>query len=73
VCRISAILTTAWFTISLVSCSTMRGATADSEALAAQVDVAIITVLPEEYHAVLRKLENVRHVIEPDGRANVYV
>jgi nucleoside phosphorylase len=35
--------------------------------------VAIITVLPVEYHAVLRKLENVRPVMDPDGRANVYV
>ena len=51
----------------------MRGATADSEALAAQVDVAIITVLPEEYHAVLQKLDNVRLVMEPDGRPNAYV
>ena len=51
----------------------MRGVTADAEALAAQVDVAIITVLPEEYHAVLQKLDNVRLVMEPDGRPNAYV
>ena len=47
--------------------------TTDSEATAAQVDVAIITVLPEENHAVLQKLENVRLVMEPDGRPNAYL
>jgi len=57
-----------------VSCSATRGATVAPEAFGGgQVDVAIITVLPEEYHAVLRKLENVRPVMDPDGRANVYV
>lgn len=59
--------------ISLVGCSSMRATMTNSDVREARVDVAIITVLPEEYHAVLRKLENVRHVIEPDGRANVYV
>jgi len=73
VSRIGAILTAACCLVSLVGCSSMRGVTANSEVREAEVDVAIITVLPEEYHAVLRKLENVRHVMEPGGRPNVYV
>jgi len=71
--RIGAILTASWFLVSLASCSSTRGATADPEAFGGQVDVAIITVIPEEYHAVLRKLDNVRPVIEPDGRSNAFV
>ena len=71
--RIGAILTGVWCLVSLVSCSSTRGATAEPEAFGGQVDVAIITVLPEEYHAVLGKLENVRPVIEPDGRSNAFV
>jgi nucleoside phosphorylase len=51
----------------------MRGVTGNSETLRAEVDIAIITVIPEEYHAVLRKLKNIRPVIERDGRSNVYV
>ena len=51
----------------------MRGGAASSKELDAGVDVAIITTLPQEYHAVLRKLENVRYLIEPDGRPNVYL
>jgi len=45
----------------------------ESEGLEEQIDVAIVTVLPEEYHAVLRKLENLRPVLEPEGRSNPYV
>jgi nucleoside phosphorylase len=71
--QIGSIVAAACCLVSLVGCSSMRAMLASSEAREADVDVAIITVLPEEYHAVLRKLENVRHVIEPDGRANVYV
>jgi nucleoside phosphorylase len=70
--RIGAILTAACCLVSLLGCSSMRGANANSDALEAEIDVAIVTVLPEEYHAVLRKLDNVRHVIEPDGRPNAY-
>jgi len=56
-----------------VGCSSLRGTTPSPPAFEAGVDVAIITTLPAEYHAVLRKLENVRRVIEPDGRASVYL
>jgi nucleoside phosphorylase len=71
--RLGAILTTGWIAISLAGCSATRAFMAETETLTEAVDVAVITVLPEEYHAVLRKLENVRRVIEPDGRPNVYV
>jgi adenosylhomocysteine nucleosidase len=71
--RIGAILTAACCLVSLLGCSSMRGANANSDALETEVDVAIVTVLPEEYHAVLKKLDNVRHLIEPDGRPNAYV
>ena len=70
--RIGAILTAACCLVSLLGCFSMRGANANSDALEAEVDVAIVTVLPEEYHAVLQKLDHVRHVVEPDGRPNVY-
>lgn len=65
-----AVLAAACALLALAGCSTIRWTSATTEA---QVDVAIITVLPEEYHAVLRKLENVRLVMEPDGKPNVYV
>ena len=71
--RSRALLAAAWISISLVGCSATRGTIADSETREAQIDIAIITVLPEEYHAVLQKLENVRVVMESDGRPNVYV
>ena len=71
--RVGTILAVAWVAILLVGCSAARWPAADSESLAAQIDVGIITVLPEEYHAVLRKLQNVRSVMEPDGRPNVYL
>jgi len=58
--------------MSLVGCAATRGSP-HSGSLAAPIDVAIITVLPEEYHAVLGKLENVREAVESDERPNVYV
>jgi len=60
-------------------CSVVRGRIGDAsritnnELAGATTDVAIITVLPDEYHAILRKLENVHHVVEPNGRVNLYV
>ena len=71
--RIGVIAAITWVAMSLVGCAVTRGSTAHSGALAAPIDVAIITVLPEEYHAVLRKLENVRPALETDARPNVYV
>ena len=68
--RYRAVLAAAWILVALAGCSTIRWTSATTET---QVDVAIITVLPEEYHAVLRKLENVRLVMEPDGSPNAYM
>ena len=67
--RFRAVVAAASILVALAGCSTIRWTSATIET---QVDVAIITVLPEEYHAVLRKLENVRLVMEPDGTPNVY-
>jgi nucleoside phosphorylase len=71
--RFGAFLVATWFFVLVVGCSAIPWAPSTTEALRPQVDVAIITVLPEEYHAVLQKLENVRLVLEPDGGPNVYV
>jgi nucleoside phosphorylase len=73
--RVGKILFAAWIAILLSGCMMTRGLSAGSESLAveAQIDIAIITILPEEYHAVLGKLENVRPVIESGGRPNIYV
>jgi len=57
----------------LAGCSLTKGLSTFSRAPSAEVDIAIITVLPAEYHAVLRKLENVREVVEPFGEPNLYV
>jgi len=70
---IRTILTTVWVVMLLSGCAVTPGFMAGSESQTTQIDVAIITVLPEEYHAVVRKLENVHPVIEPNGRSNVYV
>jgi adenosylhomocysteine nucleosidase len=71
--RFGAFLVAAWILVVLAGCSAVPWTPSTAEALGPRIDVAIITVLPEEYHAVLRKLENVRLVMEPDGRPNVYV
>jgi adenosylhomocysteine nucleosidase len=72
---VGTILFALWISVHLSGCAAIRGTATDSDSqtTSLQVDVAIITVLPEEYHAVLRKLDNVRRVIESDGRPNVYV
>ena len=70
--RVATILAVACLAISILGCFTIRGSKADPETFATRIDVAIITVLPEEYHAVLRKLEDVSQVVEPHGRPNPY-
>lgn len=37
-----------------------------------RIDYAIVTVIPAEYHAMRRRLQNARAVIEPDGLPNAY-
>lgn len=71
--RIGVVLIVVYCLVLLEGCSLTRGAFFAASDPATGVDVAIITVLPAEYHAVLQKLENVQFVIEPDGRPNVYV
>jgi nucleoside phosphorylase len=71
--RIGVIAAIATLAMSLAGCSATPWSTARVASLDAPVDVAIITVLAEEYHAVLRKLENVRPAPTSDGRSNVYV
>jgi adenosylhomocysteine nucleosidase len=70
---IGTILGTACLTILLSSCSATHGIGMGSGAQATEIDVAIITVLPEEYHAVLQKLDNVQTLIEPGEGPNLYV
>jgi nucleoside phosphorylase len=73
VARIEVIAVITSLAVLLAGCSATRWSAAQSRSRDAPVDVAIITVLPEEYQAVLRKLENVRPVQTWDGRANAYV
>jgi adenosylhomocysteine nucleosidase len=70
--RIGCILAAIWIVTSLTGCVGSRAWMGAANVESDEIDVAIITVLPEEYHSVLRKLENVRPVIEKDGRPNVY-
>ena len=63
----------AWIAISLAGCSAIRSPWTESGEIEEQIDVAIVTVLPEEYHAILRKLEDVQPVLEREGRSNPYV
>ncbi len=70
--RIGRILIAAAVAISLSGCAMTHGSRVAAESHIEWVDVAIITVLPQEYHAVVQKLENVQLVMEPDGRSNVY-
>jgi nucleoside phosphorylase len=60
----------AWVVISLSGCSSIRPFGTDR--VDGPIDVAIVTVLPQEYHAVVRKLDNVHPVLEQEGRTNPY-
>jgi nucleoside phosphorylase len=71
--RIARISLVAFLTIAFGGCASLPSTHATSEPTPSAIDAAIITVLPEEYHAVVGKIENVRPVIEPNGEPNVYV
>jgi nucleoside phosphorylase len=70
---IPAIVIALVFATAVSSCSLPRHLSHKGDSGQAPVDFAIITVLPEEYHAVLRKLENVHEVMDPARQPNVYL
>ena len=70
--RAAAVLAATWAVVFLGGCTGASWRAAHEKVTVESVDVAIITVLPVEYLAVLSKLENVRPVSLPDAIPNVY-
>lgn len=58
--------------LSFLGESAMPGPQANAQSLPSQVDIAIVTILPEEYEAVRRRLKNVRRDPGSKDRPNQY-